>query len=105
MIIVLNAIGLDASDASLIVVVDWFLDRIRTMINVLGDSFGCALVDHLSAKELLEIGELPMLDSPHSHIAHRPSQVHAGDLMEINTIQKETNSLKNNNNNDETINL
>lgn len=52
MVIVLNAVGLDPSDVSLIIVVDWLLDRFRTTINVLGDSFGCAVVDHLSEGEL-----------------------------------------------------
>lgn len=52
MIIVLNAVGLHSEDAALIIVVDWMLDRLRTLINVLGDSFGCAIVNHLSAHRL-----------------------------------------------------
>lgn len=52
MIMVLTSVGLPAEDISLIVSVDWFLDRIRTSINVLGDSYGAAIVDHLSQKEL-----------------------------------------------------
>ena len=30
----------------------WLRDRIRTAINVLGDSYGAAVVAHLSSKEL-----------------------------------------------------
>lgn len=54
MILVLTAVGLPTQDISLIVAVDWLLDRIRTTVNVLGDSFGAGIVDHLSRKELLE---------------------------------------------------
>lgn len=55
MVIVLNAVGLPAEDVYLIFVVDWFLDRFRTVINVLGDSFGAAVISHLCPKsEILE---------------------------------------------------
>jgi hypothetical protein len=37
---------------SLIVAVDWLLDRFRTAINVLGDALGAGIVAHLSQKEL-----------------------------------------------------
>lgn len=52
MILVLTSVGLPVSDISLIVAVDWLLDRIRTSVNVLGDSFGAGIVDHLSKAEL-----------------------------------------------------
>lgn len=41
-----------AEDVSLIIAVDWMLDRIRTVVNVLGDSFGAAIVEHYSKEEL-----------------------------------------------------
>ncbi|XP_037706926.1 excitatory amino acid transporter 3 [Choloepus didactylus] len=52
MVIVLSAVGLPAEDVTLIVAVDWFLDRFRTMVNVLGDAFGTGIVEKLSRKEL-----------------------------------------------------
>ncbi|RWS06058.1 excitatory amino acid transporter 3-like protein [Dinothrombium tinctorium] len=52
MVMVLNAVNLPPDDVSLIFVVDWLLDRFRTMVNVLGDSFGAAIVEHLSEKDL-----------------------------------------------------
>ncbi|XP_071108762.1 excitatory amino acid transporter 1-like isoform X2 [Haliotis cracherodii] len=52
MVIVLSAVGLPVDDITLILVVDWFLDRFRTMINVMGDSLGAGLVYHLSKDEL-----------------------------------------------------
>uniref|UniRef100_A0A3Q4MJH5 Amino acid transporter n=1 Tax=Neolamprologus brichardi TaxID=32507 RepID=A0A3Q4MJH5_NEOBR len=52
MVIVLTAVGLPASDVTLIVAVDWLLDRFRTMINVLGDAYGAGIVQKLSKREL-----------------------------------------------------
>ncbi|ESP03184.1 hypothetical protein LOTGIDRAFT_61417, partial [Lottia gigantea] len=52
MVIVLSAVGLPVNDITLILVVDWFLDRFRTMTNVMGDSLGAGLVYHLSKHEL-----------------------------------------------------
>ncbi|KAG2466845.1 EAA3 protein, partial [Polypterus senegalus] len=52
MVIVLTAVGLPAKDVTLIIAVDWLLDRFRTMINVLGDAFGAGIVQKLSKSEL-----------------------------------------------------
>jgi len=52
MVMVLDTLGLPASDVSLIMAVDWFLDRFRTFTNVLGDSLGAGIVHHLSKDEL-----------------------------------------------------
>uniref|UniRef100_A0A4W5K9P3 Amino acid transporter n=1 Tax=Hucho hucho TaxID=62062 RepID=A0A4W5K9P3_9TELE len=52
MVIVLTAVGLPANDVTLIVAVDWLLDRFRTMINVLGDAYGAGIVQKLSRREL-----------------------------------------------------
>ncbi|NXW84600.1 EAA3 protein, partial [Alopecoenas beccarii] len=52
MVIVLTAVGLPAEDVTLIIAVDWLLDRFRTMVNVLGDAFGTGIVEKLSKKEL-----------------------------------------------------
>ncbi|XP_038049201.1 excitatory amino acid transporter 2-like [Patiria miniata] len=52
MLLVLTAAGLPTNDVSIILLVDWFLDRLRTSVNVLGDSYGAGIVYHLSKKEL-----------------------------------------------------
>ncbi|KAK3522251.1 hypothetical protein QTP70_034143 [Hemibagrus guttatus] len=60
MVIVLTSVGLPTDDISLIIAVDWFLDRLRTTTNVLGDSIGAGIVEFLSQDELqntdLEMG-------------------------------------------------
>uniref|UniRef100_H3B3T8 Amino acid transporter n=1 Tax=Latimeria chalumnae TaxID=7897 RepID=H3B3T8_LATCH len=52
MLLILTAVGLPTQDISLLVAVDWLLDRMRTSINVVGDSFGAGIVHHLSIAEL-----------------------------------------------------
>lgn len=44
MVIVLQAVGLPLEGISLLLAVDWFLDRFRTAVNVWGDSVGAAVV-------------------------------------------------------------
>ncbi|HIE29461.1 TPA: dicarboxylate/amino acid:cation symporter [Candidatus Poribacteria bacterium] len=51
MVIVLNAVGLPIEGISLILVIDWFLDRCRTTVNVWGDAVGAAVVEQLEASE------------------------------------------------------
>ncbi|GFQ64786.1 hypothetical protein TNCT_85191 [Trichonephila clavata] len=58
MVMVLNVVGLPAEDVTLILVVDWILDRFRTTINVLGDAYGSAIVAHYSKNDLEELGNL-----------------------------------------------
>jgi Na+/H+-dicarboxylate symporter len=57
LVMVLDTVGLPAEDVSLIIAVDWMLDRIRTVVNVLGDSYGAAIVEHFSEKELKIVPE------------------------------------------------
>jgi hypothetical protein len=35
------------ADLAAILAVDWLLDRVRTCVNLLGDAYGCVMVDHL----------------------------------------------------------
>merc|ERR1712117_865917 len=56
MVMVLDTVGLPAEDVTIILAVDWLLDRFRTAINVLGDSIGAGIVYHLSKDELDQMG-------------------------------------------------
>jgi len=74
MVMVLETVGLPPEDVSIILSIDWLLDRFRTAINVLGDSIGAGIVFHLSKDQLSrdeldelgdtdqEIDAVPMMD-------------------------------------------
>lgn len=47
MVIVLKAVDLPLEGISLLLVIDWFLDRCRTTVNVWGDAVGAAVVERL----------------------------------------------------------
>ncbi|KAF7989705.1 hypothetical protein HCN44_008379 [Aphidius gifuensis] len=52
MVMVLDTVGLPSTDVTLIIAIDWLLDRFRTAINVIGDSLGAGIVNHMSKDEL-----------------------------------------------------
>uniref|UniRef100_A0A670Y7R8 Amino acid transporter n=1 Tax=Pseudonaja textilis TaxID=8673 RepID=A0A670Y7R8_PSETE len=52
--IILEAIGLPTNDISLILAVDWIVDRTTTVVNVEGDAFGAGILDYLNPKETKE---------------------------------------------------
>ncbi len=45
MVVVLTAVGLPTTGIGTILAIDWFLDRIRTTVNVYGDSIGAGIID------------------------------------------------------------
>jgi Na+/H+-dicarboxylate symporter len=51
MVLVLQSVGVPQEGVGLILAVDWFLDRCRTAVNVLGDTIGTAIVDKYSRLE------------------------------------------------------
>ncbi|XP_031554772.1 excitatory amino acid transporter 3-like [Actinia tenebrosa] len=53
MLIVLQAVGLPTDDIALIWSVDWFIDRFRTIVNVMGDAYGSGIVEHLSRDDIM----------------------------------------------------
>ncbi|XP_076332804.1 excitatory amino acid transporter-like isoform X2 [Tachypleus tridentatus] len=98
MLLVLSAVGLPTKDISMIVAVDWLLDRIRTSINVLGDAFGAGIVDHLCKEDLQK------MDAEHARLEmemaeagyfRKPSLAARGSLSANPNVDK-TNSTKHN---------
>ncbi|EDO32707.1 predicted protein, partial [Nematostella vectensis] len=51
MVIVCQAINVPPDDIGLIFAVDWFIDRFRGLPNIMGDSYGAGIVQHLSKEE------------------------------------------------------
>lgn len=51
-LVILNTVGLPAKDVSLIITVDWLLDRVRTSVNVLGDAFATDMISCYMQKKL-----------------------------------------------------
>ncbi|XP_043358799.1 excitatory amino acid transporter 5-like isoform X2 [Dermochelys coriacea] len=51
MVIVLTSVGLPTDDITLIIAVDWALDRLRTMTNVLGDALAAGIIAHVCRKD------------------------------------------------------
>ena len=52
---VLTSVGLPLDDIALILTIDWFLDRCRTVVNVMGDAVGAAIVDKYRVTKYDEI--------------------------------------------------
>ncbi|KAL2717261.1 excitatory amino acid transporter-like [Vespula squamosa] len=57
MLLISTTLGLPTDDISLLLAIDWILDRIRTSVNVLGDGYGAGIVYHLSKTELEKMDE------------------------------------------------
>ncbi|KAK5985059.1 Excitatory amino acid transporter [Trichostrongylus colubriformis] len=91
MMIVLTALGLPVNDISLIIAVDWFLDRLRTSVNVIGDAFGCGFVYQLSKNDLDELTRKECAASDASQSDH----LHENDVKQI--ADSLSNEGKNNN--------
>ncbi|XP_051989963.1 solute carrier family 1 member 7a [Xyrauchen texanus] len=62
MVIVLTSVGLPTDDITLIIAVDWALDRFRTMVNVLGDALATGIMAHICRKDFIKEGEeIPLI--------------------------------------------
>lgn len=55
LVIVLQAVNLPVEDITLILAIDWMLDRFRTTVNVWGDSVGAAIIAKLSKDDLKQM--------------------------------------------------
>uniref|UniRef100_A0A0K0EVB5 Amino acid transporter n=1 Tax=Strongyloides venezuelensis TaxID=75913 RepID=A0A0K0EVB5_STRVS len=51
-LLILSTLGLPVKDVSLLITIDWLLDRVRTAVNVMGDAFATMVVSHFFKKKL-----------------------------------------------------
>ncbi|XP_043480010.1 excitatory amino acid transporter 3-like [Leptopilina heterotoma] len=67
MVMVLDTVGLPADDVTLILAVDWLLDRFRTTINVVCDALGALIIEKMSKQDLKEMvdNEEDNIELPH----------------------------------------
>jgi len=83
MVIVLTAVGLPTEDVTLILAIDWFLDRFRTATNVWGDSIGAGILNHLfrntfkEDESSAELGENGSASEEKSISEERPPSYHS----------------------------
>uniref|UniRef100_A0A3P8ULZ4 Amino acid transporter n=1 Tax=Cynoglossus semilaevis TaxID=244447 RepID=A0A3P8ULZ4_CYNSE len=67
--IILEAIGLPTNDLSLMLAVDWIVDRTTTVVNVEGDALGAGILHHINQKEMKKQQQL------HQHLEEELAEV------------------------------
>ncbi|XP_034945554.1 excitatory amino acid transporter 1-like isoform X2 [Chelonus insularis] len=59
LIVVLESIGIPAEDVTFIIIIDCFVDRLRTTVNIVTDTFGATIINHLiENKPDIELNEV-----------------------------------------------
>ncbi|KAM9334657.1 excitatory amino acid transporter 3-like [Symphorus nematophorus] len=87
---VLAEVGLLVKEAAILVVVEWVLDHCNTLVNVLGDCIGAALINQLSKKELAEMEEQERNRTRRcgGGTRTRPAHTHRAALIPCNNLQR-----------------
>ncbi|XP_078100807.1 excitatory amino acid transporter 5-like [Sander vitreus] len=80
MVIVLTSVGLPPDDITLIVAIDWILDRFRTMVNVLGDALAAGIIAHLCQKDFPLSGTGKPVPSYGTQTPHIHNNSHSVDV-------------------------
>ncbi|KAM5143372.1 neutral amino acid transporter A [Callospermophilus lateralis] len=78
--IILEAIGLPTHDLSLILAVDWIVDRTTTVVNVEGDALGAGILHHLNQKAMKK-GEQELSEVKVEAVANSKSEEETSPLV------------------------
>ncbi|NWR32048.1 SATT protein, partial [Tachuris rubrigastra] len=78
--IILEAIGLPTNDLSLILAVDWIVDRTTTVVNVEGDALGAGILNYLNEKDK-KIREQELKEVTVEAIANNKSETETSPLV------------------------
>ena len=68
-ILCLEAVGVPTRFIGLIFAIDWIIDRIQTVNNVMGDAYGAGMINHVSTDlhELLDDNENGNMKNGHAN--------------------------------------
>jgi len=86
MVIVLNAVNLPVLEISLVYIVDFFIDRIRTVVNVWSGAIICGLIDHICPEELFE--EEMKSDNYREMVKYRASRGSLGSRKSLHLVEE-----------------
>lgn len=64
-VMIANSVGLEMTGMyGVVVAIDWFLDRFRTAINVVGDLYACKVIEKLTGITEDVVDDRPFVDGP-----------------------------------------
>ncbi|KAL2095570.1 hypothetical protein ACEWY4_007718 [Coilia grayii] len=84
--IILEAVGLPTNDISLILAVDWLVDRTCTVLNVEGDAFGAGLLQYFVDRTESKKAEVAELTEVRLDDAGGPAKPESSPLLEKRTL-------------------
>ncbi|CAK8683923.1 unnamed protein product [Clavelina lepadiformis] len=92
LLLVLSAIGVPTEAVGLLWSIDWFLDRLRTSVNVLGDCIGAGIVQHLHKNDL-EAAASPVELMPEEGMSFRKSDINDDGICDSGLVMSSTKTL------------
>lgn len=81
-VMIANSVGLEMTGMyGVVVAIDWFLDRFRTAINIIGDLYACKVIEKLTGITDDDDSDIPPMDSGAGNVGptmdHRVQQEQA----------------------------
>eukprot|EP01087_Luapelamoeba_hula_P011051 TRINITY_DN2975_c0_g1_i1.p1 TRINITY_DN2975_c0_g1~~TRINITY_DN2975_c0_g1_i1.p1 ORF type:complete len:519 (-),score=91.76 TRINITY_DN2975_c0_g1_i1:13-1569(-) len=95
MVMVFSAIGLPLESIGILFSIDWFLDRLRTGTNVIGDTYGAAIIAHLDKKRNAQATPFPDGDEENTLPVTTPTMTSKDMAMDDADLSVESSSYRN----------